>query len=166
MSTSGTRPTGKRSGEFFTNDRCQRLAISPDGRVLAVALGDLTVRLCDPTSGRELGQLPSDRDSITEVVFSHDGSLLATRTGGKSVRVYDVATQKLLDTATFPGNVGKVAFSSDGKLLACGYGEWQSALWHLAERREVRSAPERPGREELPLCHFRTSSGADGRVGI
>ena len=156
---------GKEVRRFFANDRCQRLAISPDGRVLAVALGDLTVRLCDPTSGRELGQLPSDRDSITEVVFSYDGSLLATRTGGKSVRVYDVATQKLLYTATFPANVGKVAFSSDGKLLACGTANGV-CLWHLAERREVGRLRERPGREELPLCHFRTSRRCDGRMGL
>ncbi|HTU88967.1 MAG TPA: sigma-70 family RNA polymerase sigma factor, partial [Gemmataceae bacterium] len=50
---------GKESRRFFTDDyRCEHLALSPDGRTLAVALGDGSIRLCDPRSGREFASLP------------------------------------------------------------------------------------------------------------
>ncbi|HEY7154906.1 MAG TPA: WD40 repeat domain-containing protein [Gemmataceae bacterium] len=48
---------GKEVWRFFTTDwYCHRLALSPDGRTLAVVLGDLSVRLCDPRSGREIAR--------------------------------------------------------------------------------------------------------------
>jgi WD40 repeat protein len=134
---------GKKVRHFFQNEYCFGLALSPDGRTLAVALGDLSIRLCDPNTGRELGALPKDNDRISQMVFSEDGSLLATGTGRKSVRIWDVATRRLMHQATFAGNVGKVAFSSDGKLIACGTGNGNS-LWNLAQGKEFRQLKNDP----------------------
>src|SRR5215208_2637131 len=62
--------TGKRAGRLFADDQyCHALAISPDGRTLAVAGGDLTVRLCDPGTGREIGSLPRDNDRLNHLAF-------------------------------------------------------------------------------------------------
>jgi WD40 repeat protein len=128
---------GKEVRRFFENDYyCHALAISPDGRTLAVALGDLTVRLCDPTSGREVGSLPKDRGRISQMEFSRDGSLLATRSGGKSVKIFNVATRKLLRDVTFSSNVVQVAFMANDKLLAAGTDKGV-LLWNLAQGTEV-----------------------------
>ncbi len=129
---------GKEVRRFFTKDYCHRLALSPDGKTLAVALDDLTVRLCDPSSGREFGSLARDSDRIGQLVFSNDSSLLATGTGDKSVHIWDVATRKLVHKVTFAEGVGKVAFSSDSKLLACGTWDGYCRLWDLAQGKEVR----------------------------
>jgi WD40 repeat protein len=139
---------GKEVRRFFQDDYCCHcLALSPDGRTLAVALGGSDVRLCDPCSGRELGPLPIPKDpidSISQVVFSHDGSLLATGTGRGLIRIWDVATRRLVRNVTFAANVGKVAFSSDGKLLACGTWDGHCRLWDLAQGKEVRRLRNEP----------------------
>jgi WD40 repeat protein len=123
---------------FFTDDYyCHRLAISPDGKTLAVAGGNLTVWLVDPTTGRQFGSLPDQRQQIGQLLFSPDSSLLAMIDGYEKVRVFDVATRRLVKTVTFETNIGHVAFSSDGKLLACSVGS-SIALWNLERGNEVR----------------------------
>jgi WD40 repeat protein len=129
---------GNEVQRFFPKDRdCHRLAMSPDGRTLAVALGDLKVHLCDPRSGREFGTLPKENDTFSILVFSPDSSLLATGTGSKSVFIWDVATRELIHEVTFAGNIGKVAFSSDGKLLACATWDGHCRLWDISQVNEV-----------------------------
>jgi WD40 repeat protein len=141
---------GKEVRRFFTNDwYCHRLALSPDGRTLAVALGDLSVRLCDPRSGHEFGSLPRQEDRVCNLVFSPDSSLLATGTGRKSIRIWDVAARRLIRKLTFSENVGEVSFSSDGKLIACGTTPGV-CLWDLAQGKEVRQLKNDPdGRHSL-----------------
>jgi RNA polymerase sigma factor (sigma-70 family) len=139
---------GKEVRRFFRDDYyCHGLALSPDGRTLAVALGGSDVRLCDPRSGRELGPLPIPKDpidSVSQLVFSPDGSLLATGTGRGSIRIWEVATRRLVRKVTFAANVGKVAFSSDGKLLACGTWDGHCRLWDLAQGKELRRLRNEP----------------------
>jgi WD40 repeat protein len=88
---------GKEVRRFIRNaPYCRGLALSPDGGTLAVAFDNLTVTLYDPSSGRELGSLPKDSNDISQLVFSNDGSLLAIRGSGKSVRIWEVATRRLI----------------------------------------------------------------------
>jgi WD40 repeat protein len=122
-------------------NHCEHLALSSNGRTLAVALRN-RVRLCDPISGRELASLPNeDFNAYGNIAFSRDGSLLATvLVYKKSVRIWDVASRRLVREVTFPKYaqyIGKVAFSSDGKLLVCDVGSIV-CLWDLAQGKEVR----------------------------
>lgn len=137
---------GKEIRRFFQDEYyCHGLALSPDGRTLAVARNDGTVRLCDPSSVREFGSLPREENARMGIFdFSHDGSLLATGTGYQTVRIWNVATRRLVRELTFAANVEKAAFSSDGKLLACGTGDGHCRLWDLAQGKEVRRLRNEP----------------------
>ncbi|MET3422840.1 WD40 repeat protein [Actinoplanes tereljensis] len=130
------------------------VVFSPDGRLLATASFDETVRVWDLAAGRTVRSLFTDVISSQVLAFSPDSRLLATAgeitdDGVGSVLLWDVASGDRL--ATLPGlerlNSG-VAFSPDGTILAAGsynnggaggsgIPRWMVKLWDVATRRET-----------------------------
>ncbi|HZY89298.1 MAG TPA: hypothetical protein VFE78_31035 [Gemmataceae bacterium] len=103
------------------------VALSPDGRTLAVTAGRAAA-LIDLEGERVVAQLPHT-DHPNGVLYSPDGRLLAVAAGRK-VWLWDVAARKAL--ASFPAfrrYAEAMAFSPDGRLLAAGSREGQLRLW-------------------------------------
>ncbi|HMF15480.1 MAG TPA: hypothetical protein VKE94_24370, partial [Gemmataceae bacterium] len=74
-------------------DRVHGLDFSPDGRFLATASEDQTVRVWDVKTGKEVVPSRGHRAAVFSVAFSPDGNRLVsgswyTRAGGK---IWDVA---------------------------------------------------------------------------
>ncbi len=97
------------------------LAFSPDGKTLASAARDNSVRTWDLTTGRTRHVLREHTDGVQGVAYSPDGKLLATSSYDRTVRLWDSATGKhLWKFSRHTGGVDRVAFSPDGRWLVSG----------------------------------------------
>jgi type IV secretory pathway TraG/TraD family ATPase VirD4/WD40 repeat protein len=113
------------------------LAFSPDGGILAAGIGTKVV-LWRVSDGTEVRVLKADKSLVDTVGFSGDGALLVSGGAGKTVKIWDEASGKKLDTVFAGDTVSTVAISGHGHLLAAGMksdGEKRVKVWHLPVRR-------------------------------
>jgi dipeptidyl aminopeptidase/acylaminoacyl peptidase len=124
--------------------RVGKVVFSPDGRRLAAACGDQTVRVRDAATGKELLTVRhrGDNGRISSVVYSPDGRRLASA-GGGTVRLWDADTgQELLALPGRTKEVYAVAFSPDGRRLASA-GDGTVRLWDADTGQELLALPGR-----------------------
>jgi WD40 repeat protein len=107
------------------------MVFSPDGKTLASASGDKTIRLWNGQSGAALVTLKGHLDYVQTVVFSPDGKTLASASSDKTIRLWDSQSGATLKTLEgHSSTVSAIVFSPDGKTLASASWDKTIKLWN------------------------------------
>ena len=101
---------------------------SPDGKTLASASQDNTVKLWNTEDGSLLFTLEGHSDSVNAVVYSPDGKTLASASQDNTVKLWNTEDGSLLYTLKGHSNwVNAVVYSPDGKTLASA--SYDGTIW-------------------------------------
>ncbi len=108
------------------------LALSPDGRSIAILSGPTTVGVFDTTDGQRQAELVGHDALVTAAAFSPDGRRLATVSNDESVAVWDVATgQRVHLLEGHVGSVLGVDFGVDGTTLYTSAADGSIIIWDI-----------------------------------
>jgi WD40 repeat protein len=140
--------TGKEVRQI--KQHASRLALSPDGRIIASTSWDGILHLWEMSTGRELRRIEKAGACMA---FAPDGWSLATGDSSGVIHLWELATgaerRRLLGHESdrdvensFGSGVTSLAFSSDGKTLISGGGDTTALIWDIRATKGERRPPE------------------------
>jgi WD40 repeat protein len=133
------------------------MAVSPDGKTVASAVGGKTIRLTDVASGRDLVESAGHLLGIWSATFAANGKLVATVGGGNEVFVWDAATgRELRRLKGHTADVTSVGLSPDGLLESTG-ADKTVRTWDPVTGKRVR-------RTDSPANGWDHARSPDGKI--
>jgi WD40 repeat protein len=145
--------TGKESRKLDCPEPILKMAISPDGRTLALvygkksefkmAQGSSTIWMAEPdvllwdvSAGKETRRLKGRAENrVGSLVFAPDGETLWT-SDSQAVRSWNLRTGEEIGKPLEAAFVSVMAFTADGKTMATGGADQVIRLWDVKDRHE------------------------------
>lgn len=143
------------------------LAFSADGKMLASASGDRTVRTWDVASRKPLQVMKGHNGVVRAVAFSADGARLVSGDSYGNVMLWSVADGKALATGRgHEGQVQAVAVAPDGRNFASVSVDGTVRLWSAANGELLATLISTRDGGWLAMTPegFFTGSGGSGRI--
>jgi WD40 repeat protein len=114
------------------------VAFHPDGKRIASASADHTIRIWDASHGQLVRTLQGHQNRVLDVAFSPDGERLASASFDRSVKLWDASTGREIHTLLgHSEEVRGVAFNPDGTSLASVSTDRTIKVWDVSTGREL-----------------------------
>ena len=120
----------------------EHIAITDNGQIAIANKAEIELWQID--TGKRIGILKGHTDTITCLTTSFDGRILISGSQDKSIKFWNLATQKIIRTfgGHFDGHLGKVtalALSSNNQtLISCG-ADNSLKIWNMNRAKETHS---------------------------
>lgn len=139
------------AGSSEQKTSCAAIALSRDGRHMAVACGN-ELAVFDVDNGtRLLSAMQSQTGSIAALAFAPGGRRLAAADSASGWSLWDIASARTVGTGFNAGGaIAAMAFSADGRLLLSGDRNGQVVAWDVAVDTWRQTACRIAGRELTP----------------
>jgi eukaryotic-like serine/threonine-protein kinase len=121
------------------------LAISRDGKNLAMGNDDGTVKFWDIAAGKVLWTLPAHKAPVWTLALSPKEDYLATGSDDGNATIWNLKTQKQVQVLANPGGIRAVAFDPDGKKLLMGSRSGAVAVWDVQTAEKLIDMPGHAG---------------------
>lgn len=123
-----------------------KIMFSPDGRRIASASDDKTVRLWDVATGRLLRTFTGHSGSVIAVAISPDGNWIASASKDKTWKIWDTLSGRLHRSVSVPDEPQAIAFGPAGQQVGV-LTEKSIAIWSSDASRMLFQADEDAGRD-------------------
>jgi WD40 repeat protein len=143
------------------------LALSRDGRQLALSSADGYVKLRDASTGREIPNAWHHRGGVTSMAYSPDGRYLATAGVDETARVWNTETgQEHLILRGHTDDIQAMAFSPDGRRLASASLDGTVRIWDAEASQEALTVrlDQEAVMMAFPNGHSLAVEGADHKL--
>jgi WD40 repeat protein len=122
------------------SDAVNGVAWNPDGKTLASASSDNTIKLWDASTGKPITTLTGHSDAVNGVAWNPDGKTLASASSDNTIKLWDASTGKLIKTLTGHSDaVNGVAWNPDGKTLASASSDNTIKLWDASTGKPIKT---------------------------
>jgi hypothetical protein len=147
------------------------LAMTPDGKLLVIALADKSLRLFDLANGIEQARIDAGRETVAVVRISGDGRRIVTGGDSGTVTIIDVASAApARRIESRQGAIVALDLTRDGGKVATAGRDRSVALWDAATGARLAALP--PGTADVtslavsPDGSLLASGAADGSVRV
>src|SRR5262249_37934853 len=96
------------------------VAVTPDGRQAVSASNDLTLKVWDLASGREVRALAGHSGWVDGVAGTPNGKQVVSASDDRTLRVWDLASGRTAATVTADAGVLACAVAMDGSTIVAG----------------------------------------------
>ena len=119
-------------------ERVSSVEFSPNGKLIASASFDKSIRIWNPMTGLEVNRLRGHSAYVRDISFSSDGKWVASASDDHTIRLWDISSgaevQRLVGHLDW---VKAVAFSFDGTMIASGSSDTTVRLWNAITGEEA-----------------------------
>ncbi|MCD6310712.1 MAG: WD40 repeat domain-containing protein, partial [Candidatus Eremiobacteraeota bacterium] len=134
-----------------------KVAVSPDGNMVAFASSDGCIRLFDMENDKIKNVLCGHNDAVSSVAFSPGGELLASGGLDGKIIIHEMGTQnQVIFPREHEGPIVSINFSPDGKFIVSAGNDKMIKLWDVDSHSQVKAFK---GPDEYPTMAIFNNKG-------